>query len=159
MCVLEMYPLTRSAGTEHHLFSYEDTKEVLRTQIFLARDHQVELRTCVEGWHTSHALHTDFCNDVYGSVRHYAQRSTVCTAFWNDCTNDNSPPSPEWFQSAEETTTTLKSNAIVAFSVHVVVLDFITGFSRLLIDKRYAFVRWLPVYTFTDEYEEPEEQI
>lgn len=60
--------VTKCSGTESPPFYHRKTKELLRKQLFLARDHQVVLQPSVEVLHTPQALHTKCCNDLYGSV-------------------------------------------------------------------------------------------
>lgn len=56
-----------------------------------------------------------------------------------------------------KTASTLKSNAIVAYPIHIVLLHFIPAFRRFLIDKGYTFAGLLSVQTSTDEHEEPKQ--
>lgn len=152
--------VTRSGLIENHLFNYRDTRDLIQKQLCFARDHQVILRPCMEQSAIPHALQTRFCNDVYGSVRNYVQRSAIRTAFWNDCSNWENPSFVGMVQVyTDKTATTFKSNAIVPYPVHVVLLNFIPSFRRFLIDNGYTFAGLLPVCTSTDEHEEREEQM
>lgn len=89
MSLRNIFSATRNIGAENHLFYYRVANELLQKQLCLATDHQLMLRPCVEGLHTSHALHTKFRIDLYGSVRNYVQRFTDQAAFWNDWANVN----------------------------------------------------------------------
>lgn len=48
---------------------------------------------------------------------------------------------------SDKTTTSLKASAIVAFSVHIVLLDCSRKYPRYLIDYGHTFVGFLPVPT------------
>lgn len=81
----------------------------------------------VEALHELHALQKTFCNDVYGTVWNYFQRSADHIVFCNDCTNANE--NDRFFLGMlqvfiSKTATNIKQNATVAYTAQVVLLDF-----------------------------------
>lgn len=59
----------------------------------------------------------------------------------------------------DKTATTLKAQTIVAYSVHVVLSNYMQTIQRFLIDQRHTIVRLLSLCTRTDEQDKREDKL
>lgn len=128
----------KSRKDSMHTLYFQETPALPRKQLFVANDNHVMFWLCVKGSPTPNALHKKFCNDVYGSVWTCVQRFVYRTAFWNDCTSENSSFFVWRMQIfTDKTATYLHSNSIVSPSVHVALLQFKEVFHQSLFDDGY----------------------
>lgn len=96
-----------------------------------------------------HPMSTLYASSIYESVRVRVMGSPGSSVFW---TNENDSSASFFFVGvlqlySDKTATTLKANTIVAYHVHVVLLNFVEKFYLYLFDHGYTLVGLLPIST------------
>lgn len=152
MCWKQITSLSRVNLIEVQNFRLRDTKEHLRKQLFLSTDHQVVLWPCFKWSPPDYLLHALPCYDVQENCRNHVQRFVNRNGFNNDFTDGDNPLLFDMAQFyTERTVTSLKSNAVLAYHVHAVLLDVKEEFFRFSINHGYTFAAFLSVRTTNDE--------
>lgn len=87
----------------------------------LASNEKVVRRPIVQNNTPKHPLHSNVCEKMYVKVRNLVQRSTSSNIFWNEKQGEKVLSFVGMVQvSTDKTATTLKENAVAAYSVHAV---------------------------------------
>lgn len=127
----------------------KDVIDVLRSQVKVANDTEVMFRPCFNEQNrdfVSHPLHSEFFAELYMSIRSHIMGSANSKIQWNQ-SRDSMPKSFIGMLQiyTDKTATTLKSQSLVGYPIHVTFLNVSVQLRRFLIDHGYTLVGFLPV--------------
>lgn len=110
---------------EPHTFLLKNTQDITRTQRVLAKDDKVVLQQFVQNKTPKYLRHLNFFENLYVNIINHVQESTSRNIFCNIEQGEVKLSLVVMMQVyTDQTVTTLKENAIFAFSVHDVPLNF-----------------------------------
>lgn len=96
-------------------------------------------------------LSTPHSRQIYRNICDEVISSPCTDCEWVECEPDNKPSFVGIvYVCTDKTATILKANATVAYSVHVILLNYTKEFCQYLIDHEHTFARLLPVFTASD---------
>lgn len=119
-------PPTNSDGElKNDTIFLRNTQDIMRKQLDLARDKESVLQPFVQGSAPEHPLYSKFCKNVFARLKNQVQRCTSLNIFRNKNTGKRNLSFEKTVHVySDKTATALKTNAIVAYPVHVVLLKF-----------------------------------
>lgn len=142
-------------GPQLPIIYWNDIVEVLRQQVTLGEPRDfIRNSPAISDGTRSHTTETPFIQELMRQIRRIEMPSLECMSFWNDI--DKSSPRlfaglPKLYRDVTENT--WNSNALVAYPVHSVLLNFAASQRRYLIDNSFNVVGFFPVGT-SDNFEE-----
>lgn len=117
-----------------HIFCSRHAKEVWKKQPALARQNEVVFWPCMEDLDATDPLQTKYCSNFYESNKREIRSSTNTSIVWKEnCNEKISSFIGMRYDTGctSKTATNLSANAIVAYSFHVVLLNFRLKFRRI----------------------------
>lgn len=158
MALLNITITTSYTVVKNHTFVIWNTQHKKKKHLALLRDTGVVLQPFVHYNTPKHSLHSKFCKNVFAKIRSHVHSSTSYNFFRNKQHASGKHFSfvgmVQFFK--DKTATTLKTNAIVAYLVLVVLLNFTQKFRSFFVFHGHTFVVLLPVCT--TKYEQDEQQ-
>ena len=126
--------------------------DVLQKQVSLAQATDFMFRPDTSSNVTySQPMNSPFFGSLYNKRRSMVLRSSDPNTFWVDTCTEGGASFVGFLQIySDKTAMTLKSNAMVAYPVHVVFLNTTTSYRRWLIDNGHTIVAFLPVQYYSD---------
>ena len=143
-------PYNNCSDNNRKAFLYKkNVIEVLRTQLKISGDKDITFRPCFNEMNrdfVSHPLQSEFFATLYKSVRTEIMSSEEASIEWNQSRSTTPNSFIGMLQIyTDKTATTLKSQSLVGYPIHVTFLNVTIQFRRFLIDHGYTLVGFLPV--------------
>jgi len=149
----EKIEMKMPCGEKSSVLYAKNAIHVLQKQVSMSHDQNFSFRPASEERaEISEPMHTQYFNSLYSQCRMNVMSSRSKDSFWVDSVADKNSSFVGFFQLySDKTAMTLKSNAMVAYPVHLVLLNASPSFRRWLIDNGHTLLGFLPAEFHNDD--------
>lgn len=141
--------LSPNTSGDANYFYMKDVVAVLQRQLAVASGHDIFLRP-VTGTNGEfrHPMETRYFRDLHDRTKYETMTSSNRSIFWKEDSRSGSVSFVGLVQLyTDKTAMTRKTNAMVAYPIHAVLLNFQKDFRRILIDNGHTLVGFLPCHS------------